>query len=44
MAATVAQQPAVEQAVNAVRGKQVRQVVDVPVTVVTKENVAGFRR
>ncbi|MDX8055677.1 substrate-binding domain-containing protein [Lentzea sp. BCCO 10_0798] len=50
MAATVAQQPellgrkAVEQAVRAARGEKVQQVVDVPVRVVTKHNVAAFRR
>jgi ABC-type sugar transport system substrate-binding protein len=50
MAATVAQQPdllgrsAVEQAVRAARGESVRQVVDVPVQVVTKDNAAAFRK
>ncbi|KJK46978.1 ABC transporter substrate-binding protein [Lentzea aerocolonigenes] len=50
MAATVAQQPellgrrAVEQAVRAARGARAQQVVDVPVRIVTKQNVAGFRK
>ena len=50
MAATVAQQPellgrkAVEQALKAVRGERVQRVVDVPVKVVTKDNVGEFRR
>lgn len=50
MAATVAQQPgllgrkAVEQAVKAVRGERVQRVVDVPVKVVTKDNLAEFRK
>jgi ribose transport system substrate-binding protein len=50
MAATVAQQPdllglkAVEQAVKAARGEKVRQVVDVPVKVVTKDSAAAFRK
>jgi ABC-type sugar transport system substrate-binding protein len=49
MVATIAQQPellgreAIEQAVRAARREVVRQVVDVPVKVVTKHNVADFR-
>ncbi|MBB5960523.1 ABC-type sugar transport system substrate-binding protein [Saccharothrix tamanrassetensis] len=50
MAATIAQQPevlgrkAVEQAVKAARGETVQEVVDVEVKVVTKKNVAEFRK
>jgi ABC-type sugar transport system substrate-binding protein len=50
MAATVAQQPkvlgrkAVEQAVKAARGEAVQQVVDVEVKVVTKQNLAEFKK
>ncbi|HEX6340369.1 substrate-binding domain-containing protein [Umezawaea sp.] len=50
MAATVAQQPkvlgrkAVEQAVKAARGEAVQQVVDVEVKVVTKKNLAEFKK
>ncbi|MFI9810908.1 substrate-binding domain-containing protein [Saccharothrix variisporea] len=50
MAATIAQQPdvlgrkAVEQAVKAARGEAVQEVVDVEVKVVTKQNVAEFKK
>ncbi|XVV03818.1 substrate-binding domain-containing protein [Actinosynnema sp. CA-248983] len=50
MAATIAQQPdvlgrkAVEQAVKAARGETVQEVVDVEVKVVTKKNVAEFKK
>ncbi|WP_309109981.1 substrate-binding domain-containing protein [Saccharothrix sp.] len=50
MAATIAQQPdvlgrkAVEQAVKAARGEAVQEVVDVEVKVVTKKNVAEFKK
>ncbi|NUT96073.1 MAG: substrate-binding domain-containing protein [Saccharothrix sp.] len=50
MTATVAQQPdvlgrkAVEQAVKAARGEAVQEVVDVEVKVVTKKNVAEFKK
>ncbi|SDN25175.1 substrate-binding domain-containing protein [Allokutzneria albata] len=50
MAATIAQQPrelgrlAVEQAVKAAKGEQVTAKVDVPVKVVTKENLAEFTK
>ncbi|GAA3997621.1 hypothetical protein GCM10022247_17110 [Allokutzneria multivorans] len=50
MAATIAQQPrelgklAVEQAVKAAKGEQVTAKVDVPVKVVTKENLAEFKK
>ncbi|GAA1340230.1 substrate-binding domain-containing protein [Saccharothrix algeriensis] len=50
MVATVAQQPdvlgrkAVEQAVKAARGEGVQEVVDVEVKVVTKQNLAEFRK
>jgi ABC-type sugar transport system substrate-binding protein len=50
LAATVAQQPkvlgrkAVEQAVKAARGETVQQVVDVEVKVVTKQNLAEFKK
>jgi ABC-type sugar transport system substrate-binding protein len=50
MVATVAQQPkvlgrkAVEQAVKAARGETVQQVVDVEVKVVTKQNLAEFKK
>ncbi|MFB9906630.1 substrate-binding domain-containing protein [Allokutzneria oryzae] len=49
LAATIAQQPrelgrlAVEQAVKTVRKEKVRQLIEVPVKVVTKDNVADFR-
>ncbi|RKT51804.1 substrate-binding domain-containing protein [Saccharothrix australiensis] len=50
MAATIAQQPdvlgrkAVEQAVKAARGESVQEVVDVEVKVVTKKNLAEFKK
>ncbi|GAB2831454.1 substrate-binding domain-containing protein [Lentzea nigeriaca] len=50
MAATVAQQPdllgrkAIEQAVKAAHGERIQRVVDVPVKVVTKDNVAEFKK
>ncbi|MFB9906631.1 substrate-binding domain-containing protein [Allokutzneria oryzae] len=50
MAASIAQQPrelgrlAVEQAVKAAKGEQVTAKVDVPVKVVTKENLAEFKK
>ncbi|MCP3799467.1 substrate-binding domain-containing protein [Allokutzneria sp. A3M-2-11 16] len=50
MAATIAQQPrelgklAVEQAVKAAKGEPVTAKVDVPVKVVTKENLAEFKK
>ncbi|HWO64339.1 MAG TPA: substrate-binding domain-containing protein [Umezawaea sp.] len=50
MAATIAQQPkvlgrkAVEQAVKAAKGEAVQQVVDVEVKVVTKKNLAEFKK
>ena len=50
MVATVAQQPkvlgrkAVEQAVKAAKGETVQQVVDVEVKVVTKKNLAEFKK
>ncbi|WP_238413001.1 substrate-binding domain-containing protein [Saccharothrix deserti] len=50
MAATIAQQPkvlgrqAVEQAVKAAKGETVQQVVSVEVKVVTKKNVAEFKK
>ncbi|GAA3997614.1 hypothetical protein GCM10022247_17100 [Allokutzneria multivorans] len=49
LAATIAQQPrelgrlAVEQAVKTIRKEKVRQLIEVPVKVVTKDNVADFR-
>ncbi|MGH3990616.1 MAG: D-ribose ABC transporter substrate-binding protein, partial [Pseudonocardiaceae bacterium] len=49
MAATIAQQPrvlgrtAVDQAVQAAKGEQVQQVIDVEVKVVTRQNVAAFK-
>ncbi|HEY8374504.1 MAG TPA: substrate-binding domain-containing protein [Pseudonocardiaceae bacterium] len=50
LAASIAQQPreigrqAVEQAVRAARGEQTQQTIQVPVKVVTKENVAEFTK
>ncbi|MCS7483629.1 substrate-binding domain-containing protein [Umezawaea endophytica] len=50
MTATIAQQPkvlgrkAVEQAVKAAKGEAVQQVVDVEVKVVTKKNLAEFKK